>query len=171
MQIIRTQKEFVKISKIKKLGEYHDFYVQSDTLLLNYVFNNFQNMCIEIYGLDTADFLSVSGLTQQVVLKNTKVKLDLSTYINILLMVKKGVRGGISLAIYEYAKANDKFMKDYDKNKESLYLNNQNVNYLCGQAMPQKLSVGQFKRYENMSQFSKHFIENYNEDSDEGHFY
>ena len=41
MQIIRTQKEFLKISKIKELGEYHDFHVQSDTLLLNYVFNNF----------------------------------------------------------------------------------------------------------------------------------
>ena len=44
--------------KLKNLGDYHDFYVQSDTLLLAYVFETFRNMCLEIYELDPAHFLS-----------------------------------------------------------------------------------------------------------------
>ena len=63
MQTIRTQKEFVKISKIKNLGEYHELYTQSDTLLPADTFNSFQNMCVAIYGLDTAHFLSAPGLS------------------------------------------------------------------------------------------------------------
>ena len=51
MQITSTQKEFAKI-ETKKLGEYHDLYVQSDTLLVADIFENFRNMCIEIYEHD-----------------------------------------------------------------------------------------------------------------------
>ena len=52
-----------KIFEIKKLGEYHDLYVRSDTLLITDVSENFRHKCIEIYGFDAAQFLSVSGLT------------------------------------------------------------------------------------------------------------
>ena len=55
--------------------------------------------------------------------KNIKVKIDLLTNIDVLLMVEKGIRGGICRAIHRYAEADNKYMKDYDKNKESLYLN------------------------------------------------
>ena len=48
--------------KLKNLGEYHDLYVKSDTLLLADVFENFRNMCIKVYGLDPAHFLSLPGL-------------------------------------------------------------------------------------------------------------
>ena len=58
MQITCTLKQCV----IKDLGEYHDLYVQSYTLFLAGVFNNFQIICLEIYGLDPALFLSVSEL-------------------------------------------------------------------------------------------------------------
>ena len=62
MQITGTQKESVKIlKKKKKLGEYHDLYVQNDTLLLTDAFENFKNMCLEIYELNPAKFLSVPG--------------------------------------------------------------------------------------------------------------
>ena len=47
---------------IKNLGEYHDLYVLSDTLLLADVFENFRDKCIEIYDLDPAHFLSAPGL-------------------------------------------------------------------------------------------------------------
>ena len=63
----------------KNLGDYHDFYVQSDTLLLADVFENFRNMCIKVYELDPAHFLSAPGLAWQACLKKTKVKLDLLT--------------------------------------------------------------------------------------------
>ena len=57
----RVYKDF----EIKDLGEYHDLYVQSDTLLLADVFKNFRNICLKIYELDPAKFLSVPGLAWQ----------------------------------------------------------------------------------------------------------
>ena len=53
---------------VKNLGEYHDFYVQSVTLLLADVFENFRNKCLEIYKLDPSKFLSASGLSRQAAL-------------------------------------------------------------------------------------------------------
>ena len=85
---------------MKKLGEYHDLHVQSNILLLADVFENFINMCIKIYKLDPAKFLSVPGLAWQAALKKTKVKLDLLTDTDMLLMVEKGIRGGICHSIY-----------------------------------------------------------------------
>ena len=115
-------KRVFKDFEIKELGEYHDLYVQSDILLLADVFENVRNICLEIYELDPAKFLSVSGLAWQAALKKTKVKLDLSTDIHMLLMVERGIRGGICHSIYRCAKANDKYMKDNDKNKQLSYI-------------------------------------------------
>ena len=75
MQIMHMEK-VRKDFKIKNLGEYHDLYVQSHTLLLADIFENFQNMCLEINELDSAKFLSAPGLAWQAVLKKAKVKLD-----------------------------------------------------------------------------------------------
>ena len=86
-------------------------------------------MCLKIYELDPARFFSAPGLAWQAVSKKTKVKLDLLTDID---MVEKGIGGGIYHAIHRYVKANKKFMKDYDKNKESSYLKHWNVNNLYG---------------------------------------
>ena len=83
-------------------------------------------MCLKRYELDSAKFLL--ALPWQAAFKKTKVKLDLLTDINMLLMVEKGIRGGICHSIYRYAKANNKYMKDYDKNKESSYLKYWDVN-------------------------------------------
>ena len=104
----------------------------SDTLILADVFENFRKMCLEIYDLDPAKFLSVPGLAWQAAFKKTEVKLELLNYIDILLLVEKGIRGGLCTTIHWYAKANNKYMKDYDKNKESSYLNYWNVNNLYG---------------------------------------
>ena len=73
---------------------------KSNTLLLADVFQNFQNICLEIYDIYSAKFLSAPGLAWQVVLKKTKVKLDLLTDIHMLLMVQKGIRGGKCHAIH-----------------------------------------------------------------------
>ena len=108
----RVFKEF----NINNLGKYHDLYVESDTLLLVDVFENFRDKCIEIYKLDPAQFLSAPGLTWQACLKKTVIKLELLTDIDVLLMIEKGVRGEICHAMCRYAKANNKYMKNYDKN-------------------------------------------------------
>ena len=91
-------KKVCKDFEIKNLGEY-DLYVQSDTLLLADVLENFRNMCLKIYELDPAKFLSAPGLVWQVALIKTKVKLYILTDTNMMLMVEKGIRGGICHSI------------------------------------------------------------------------
>ena len=115
-------KRICKDFEIKKLAEYHDLYLKSDVLLLTDVFENFRIICLKIHKLDLIRFISAPGLAWQVALKKTKVKLELLTVIDMLLMVENRIRGGICHAIHTYAKASDKYMKDYDKNKESSYL-------------------------------------------------
>ena len=91
-----TDKDYTHAQKVfkefnlKNLGDYHDLYVQSDTLLLADVFENFRNKCIEIYELDPAHFLSAPGLAQQACLKKTEVELEILTNNDMLLMVEKG---------------------------------------------------------------------------------
>ena len=95
---------------------------KANKLLLADVFENFRNICLKICKLDSAKCLSAPGLAWQAVLKKTKVKLDLLTDINMLIMVEKGITGGIYHSIYQYAKANNKYMKAYDKNIELSYI-------------------------------------------------
>ena len=104
--------------KLKNSGDYHDLYVKSDTLSLSDVFNNFRNMCLKEYELDPAHLLSLPGLAWQVCLKKTNIELELLTDYDMLLMVEEGIRGRICHSIHRYAKANNKYMKNYDKNEE-----------------------------------------------------
>ena len=76
----------------------------------------------KIYHLDPVKSLSATGLAWQAPLKKNEVKLELLTDIDMLLMVEKSTRGGIYRAIRLYEKANNKYIKDYDRNKESSYL-------------------------------------------------
>ena len=87
-----------------------------------------------------------------------------------LLMFGKGIRGVICHAIHRYAKANNKYLKDYDKHKESSYLKYWDVNNLYVFAMSQKLRVNKFEWIEDTSPFNEGFIKNYNEEGDEGYF-
>ena len=75
------------------------------------VFQNFRNKCIEIYELDPAHFLSAPGSAWQACLKNTRVKLELLTDNDTLMMIDKGIRGGICHAIHRYSKENNKYIK------------------------------------------------------------
>ena len=106
-------KKVCKDFEIRNLGQHHDLYIQSNTLLLAHVFENFINMCIEIYELNPAKFLSAPGLALQAALEKTKVKLELLTDIE---------EYGVCNSIYWYAKANNKYSKNCDENKELSYL-------------------------------------------------
>ena len=128
----RHAKTVFKNLNNKNLGDYNDFHVQSDTVLLAGVFENFRNKYIDIYELDPAHFLYAPGLAWQACLQKTEVKLELLTNINMLLMVGKGIRGGISHATYRYAEANNEDMKNYDQNKESSYIQYLDANNLYG---------------------------------------
>ena len=130
-----------KDSEIKKLGDYHHLYLKSDTLLLD-VFENFWDVCLRIYELHPVKFIWAPGLAWHVALKKTQVKLDLSTDVDMLLMVERDIRGGACNSIHQYAKANNNNTKDYDKNKESSYLNYWDIN--------KSLRVGNVKKTSNI---------------------
>ena len=102
-------------------------------------------MCLKIYHLDPAKFSSGPGLAQQAALKTSEVKSELITSIDMLSMAGEGIKGGICHAIYRYAKANNKYMNDYDKNKELPYLEHWDVNNLYGQTVSQKFPVNNFE--------------------------
>ena len=120
---------------INILGEYHDLYVKSDTLLLADIFENFRQSCLKNYELDPAHFVSLPGLAWQACLKKTNVELELLTDYDMLLMVEEGIRGGICHAIQRYAKANNKYMNDSDRKKKSSYIQYLDANNLYGKAM------------------------------------
>ena len=130
---------------LNNFGDYHDLYVRSDTLLLADVFENFRNACLHNYELDPMHSVSLPGLAWQACLKKTNVELELITDYDMLLMIEDGIRGGICHAIQRYAKANNKYMRDYDKNKESSYIQYLDANNLYGMAMTEKLPVKGFK--------------------------
>ena len=88
-----------------------------------------------------------------------------------LVMFEEGTRGGMCQASYRYAKANNKYMKNYDKNKESSFIVYLDANNLYGYPMCKKLPVSDFKWADDLSIFTKDFIKNYNENSDEGYLF
>ena len=92
-------------------------------------------MCLKIYQLPLAKLLSFLWSAWKAAWKKTGAQLELLTDIDILLMVGKGIRGVMCLIIRHYTKANNKRIKDYDKNKESSYLEYCDVNnlYKAGQ--------------------------------------
>ena len=155
--------------KLKNLGEYHDLYVQSDTLLLADVFENFRKTCLKVYELDPTHFLSAPGLAWQACLKKTSVKLELLTDYDMLLMVEERIRGGICHAIHRYAKASNKYMNNYNKNEESSYIQYLDATNLYGWAMSQKLPVNGFKWVEDTSEINEEFIKSYDENNDRGY--
>ena len=104
------------VFEINNLGEYHDLYVQSDTLLLADVYENFRNMCLDIYGLEL-DFVSAPGLAWQACLKKTEVKLELITDYHMILMIEKEIRCGISLATQCYSHSFNTSIKSWVKTK------------------------------------------------------
>ena len=146
-----------KYFEMKKLGEYHDLYLKS----VHYFW-----MYTEIY--EFYKILLTLGLAWQAALKKTKVKLELLTDINMLLMVEEGIRGGIWNTIHRYERANNRYMKDNGKNKESSYLNYWDVYNLYWWAMPQRPPVNNFEWIEGTSQFNEYFKQKNNEESDEG---
>ena len=154
---------------INNLGEYHDLYVKLDTALLADIFENFRDKSIEIDKLDPTYFLTTPGLSWWTCLKKTGVKLELLTDENMFLTYERGIRGGICNKVHIYPEANNKYMKNYDKNKESSFLMYVDTNNLYGWAMSKKLHVDIFKWVDDISMFTEDFIKSYDEEGDVGY--
>ena len=99
------------------------------------VFENFRNTYLDIYGLDPVYFVSAHGLAWQACLKKAEVKLELLTDYDMILMIEKGIKGGICQATHSCAKANNKYVKNYDKNIDSSYIEYLDANNLYGWEM------------------------------------
>ena len=119
--------------------------------------------------MDPAHFSSLPGLAWQACLKKTNIKLELLTDYDMLLMVEEGIRGGICHSIHRYAKANNKYMENYDESKESSYIQYLDANNLYGWAMSQRLPVNNFKWIEDISRINEEFIKDYNENNKKGY--
>ena len=127
------------------------------------MFENFRDKCIKIDELNPAHFVSTPGLAWQACLKKTEVNLESLTNIDMLLMVEEEIRGEMCQAIHRYAKANNKYMTNYNKNIKSPYLKCLDANNLYGWAVSQKLPVDSLKWVETLSKFNEKFIKSYNE--------
>ena len=131
---------------LKHLGEYHNLYLKTDVILLDNVFEAFRDTCLEYYRLDLAHFYTSSGLAWQACLKKMGIKSELLTDPDMLLMFERGIQGGITQAVHQYMKVNNKYMGDkYNHKEESSFLQYLDANDLYGWAMSQPLATGGFK--------------------------
>ena len=152
---------------LKTMGDYHDLYLKSDTLLLADIFENFRKTCLQYYKLDPCHYFSSPGLSWDAMLKMTKIKLELITDINMFQFIEKGLRGGTSYIANRFSEANNKYMENFDGNKPSKYIMYLDANNLYGWAMSQYLPTGNFK-WLTKEQINKTNLANYSEEHDEG---
>ena len=132
--------------EMKTLQDYHDLYNEADVLLLADVFENFRDICIKNHKLDPAHYYTAPGLAWDAALKVTKVELELLSDIDMLLMVEKGIRGGVSMISTRYGKSNNKYMADsFIKKDPSKYIQYLDANNLYGRAMSKSLPTHNFK--------------------------
>ena len=135
-----------KTFNITDMKEYTLFYNKTDVLLLADVMENFRNICIDTYSLDPAWFFTTPGLAWSAMLKYTNIELELLTDYEMILMITKGIRGGISQCSNRYAIANNPYMGDeYDPNLPTSYLLYLDAVNLYGWAQCQPMPFKDFK--------------------------
>ena len=141
----------------KTIKDYHDLYLKSDVLLLADVFENFRSTCLKHYKLDPAHYYTSPGLAWDACLKTTGRKLQLLHDYDMLMMFERGIRGGITHISKRYAEANNKYMKNYNPEKKSSFIQYLDANNLYGWAMSQNLPTHGFKWMKDIT------LENVNE--------
>ncbi|CAP33454.2 Protein CBG15088 [Caenorhabditis briggsae] len=154
--------------KCQNLRDYTNIYMINDVLLLADVFENFRNLSMKEYGLDPCWYYTSPGLSWDAMLKKTEVKLETIADNEMYLFIEKGIRGGMVNAVKRYAKANNKYMSEYNPNDKSKYLLYLDANNLYGWAMNQKLPYGTFEFVEGIENLQtenkiKQFINRLNE--------
>ena len=134
------------------MGDYHDHYLKKEVLLLA-VFEKFIDTCLKYYRLDPCHYFSSPGLIWDAMLKMTDIELEKILDIGKYLFIEKGLRGEISYIAKRYAKANNKYVNDYDPKKPPTFISYLDMNNLCGCAMSEYLPFGRFKWLKNIDKF------------------
>ena len=135
------------VFEMKYLKDYHELYSKTDVLLLADVFENFRDICIRNYKLDPAHYYTAPGLSWDACLKMTGVESELLTNVDMLFMVERGIRGGVSMVSKRFSKANNKYMGDKFKASEpSKYIQYLDANNLYGVAMSMDLPTRNLTR-------------------------
>ena len=116
---------------MRNMSDYHDHYLKKDVLLLD-VFEKFIDTCLKFYRLDRCHYFSSPELSWDAMLKMTEIKLAKISDIDKYLFIEKGLREGISYIAKRYAKANNKYMNDYDTEKPSTFITYLDMNNLYG---------------------------------------
>ena len=133
--------------------DYHDHYLKKDMLLSVDVFEKFVTTCLKFYGLDPCHGFHSPGLSWDDWLKMTGVKLEKISDMDKYLFIEKVLRGGISYIAKRYAKANNKYMHEYDPKKLSTFILYLDMNNLYGWEMSEYLPYGGFNWLKNFDEF------------------
>ena len=169
-----SEKDYLKanniwnVLKMNIMGDYHDFYLKTDVLLLADVFEKFNNTRLDYYGLDPCHYFSYPRLSWDAMLKMTGIELEIISDIDIHLFIEKGMGGDISYIAKRHRKANNKYMECYDSSKESKYITYLDANNLFGWAMSQYLPYSGFK-WLNQKEISDFCLNSISEDSSIGY--
>ena len=150
-----------KTFEMKNLEDYHNLYNRVDVLLLADVFENFRDICIKNYNLDPAHYYTAPGLAWDAALKLIEVELELLSDMDMLLMVEKGIRGGVSMISNRYGKDNNKYMDKSFKDREpSKHITILDANNLYGWAMSEPLPTHDFKwmKPNDLEKLGKSFV-------------
>ena len=135
----------------QSIRDYHDLYLKTDVLLLADVFENFRKTCLKHYKLDPAHYYTSPGLAWDACLKETGQQLELLCDYDMLMMIERGIRGGMTHIAKRYSEANNKYMKNFDPNKPSKFIQYLDANNLYGWAMSQSLPTNGFKWISNLT--------------------
>ena len=120
-------------------------YVRTDTFQLADVMENFIGVCLEKYKLDPVHYVTAAALAWDGMLKVTGVEIELLTDSDMYLFFEEGIRGGVSSAMKRYLKGNNKYMKDYDPEKPSVFITYQDKNGLYTSVLRRPFPVGGFR--------------------------
>ena len=127
---------------MKNMGDYHDHEKKCSVIC-----------CLKFYGFDPCHYFSSPGLSWDAMLKMTGVKFKKILDIRMYLFIEKGLRGGISYIAKRYAKANNKYMNDYDPKKPSTFISYLDMNNLYGWAVSEYLPYKEFNWLKNIDEF------------------
>ena len=106
---------------LQTMGEYHDLYLKNDVLLLAYVFENCRRTGRQCYKLDPRHYFTSPRQAWDAMLRMTKIELELMNDIDMFQFIEKELRGGVCFITHQFGRANNKYMKEYDKEEPSKY--------------------------------------------------